>query len=115
MYTTRHQTGSKFFVLKSTKLVDGKPLSGKFYNMLWEEGETSEPLSYRDAMRAARLRGLQTVPWNESIAYKKLMEGTPAEPVTADDVKEVQASVFDKLRDNLGVKPKKRRKTSRKK
>lgn len=118
MYRTRHQgtkPTSKFFVLTTTKtLDDGLPLTGKFYGFEWEHGETSEPLSYRDAMRVARNRGLQTLPWTESKAYKGIMAGTPAEPTSKEEVVEASTGFFESIREAAGV-PKKKKATRRKK
>lgn len=115
MRKNRYQVSSKFRVLKTNKTVKGEPLNGKFYGEVWEDGETVDPMSYRDAMRIARLRGLQSIDWEDSKAYKRLMEGTPAEPVKVEEAVEVTTSIFDKLRKATGTEKPKRKRTTRKK
>lgn len=116
---TRHYSASskpeKHFVLTTTKtLDDGKPLSGKFYRMLWKDGETTEPISYREGMRIARLRGCQLLPWKESKAYAELMGDTPAAPTTLDELAETSTSMLDSLKELAGVAKTKRKRTTKK-
>lgn len=100
MYNTRHQNVQNFYVLTTSKKVDGEPLNGKFYRLLWKDGETVTPQSYRDAIRVARIYGCQLVNWTESKEYKRLLGDIPKVedfPEPPKELVESKGNTFTKI------------------
>lgn len=89
MYHVRHQSGSGLYALTSNKVIkDGQPLNGKFYRCEWKDGETCQPLSYRDATRLARIHGLNMIEWEESKAFARQTQGLKEEVVAKVEAEE---------------------------
>ncbi len=107
-HTMRHDSTSQRYVLSSSKTYNGEPLTGKFYGYIWKDGETVDPISYREAMRVARLRGCDLVKWEESKAFKAENSAVSARAEEAS--KEAPASVFGKLSKRAAAKAKKAKK-----
>ena len=100
------------YVLSTIKtLKDGKPLTGYFWREKWVDGETITAMSYRAALRKARTRGFQLVPWIESKAYKTLVNDTVEQKAEIKDVEKATKTVFENLKKAAGVDTGKEKKT----
>lgn len=104
---SRYRNEHNFYVLQMTKTVDGELFSGKYARQVWKDGETITPLTYQDARRASRVRGFKMIPWEESKVYQAEIEDKAAEMV------ESNTSVFETIKETLGVETRKPTQTKR--